>query len=102
MEDFLDITEPDRTACIVADIRLSGDSGLELPYRLKDRNWPLPVIILTAQDTRAIRVEAHKAGVAAFFHKPVDDQALLDAIQWVLDGDDCPPPVASGFRRRSS
>lgn len=84
VETFLDIDQPVKEACVVADIRLGGKTGLELPARLRDRHWPLPVIFLTAQDTEATRSAARQAGAAAFFRKPVDDQALLDTIEWVL------------------
>jgi FixJ family two-component response regulator len=42
------------------------------------------VIFVTAQDTDETRTEAIQAGGVAFFAKPVDDQALLDAIHWAL------------------
>ena len=71
-------------ACVIADIRLDHEDGLEIPQRLAERDLRLPVIFLTAVDTEEIRVQAQKAGAAAFFRKPVDSQALIDAIRWAL------------------
>ena len=71
-------------ACIVADIRLDHEDGLQLPRLLAARGLRLPVIFLTAVDTADMRERAFRAGGAAFFCKPVDDQALIDAIRWAL------------------
>lgn len=79
-----DVARPD--ACVIADVRMPGGSGLDLPELLRSIRRELPVIILTAQDTEPTRAAAKRAGAAAFFCKPVDDQALLDAIHWVLSG----------------
>ncbi len=59
-------------------------SGLDLQRQLKRAGSPLRVIFVTAQDTDETRTEAIQAGGVAFFAKPVDDQALLDAIRWTL------------------
>lgn len=71
-------------ACVIADVRMQGMSGLQLQRELKKAGSPLRVIFLTAQDTEETRAEAIRAGGVAFFVKPVDDQALLDAIHWAL------------------
>jgi FixJ family two-component response regulator len=72
-------------ACVVADIRMPGRSGLELPQLLSRQNRHLPVIFITAYDTDEHRQAAHAAGAAAFFRKPVDGEALLDAISWAVE-----------------
>jgi len=71
-------------ACVIADVRLDHDDGLRIPQLLAARDTRLPVIFLTAVDTEDMRVRAHQAGGMAFFRKPVDDQALIDTIRWVL------------------
>jgi FixJ family two-component response regulator len=71
-------------ACIVADIRLEHEDGLALPHLLAERGLKLPVVFLTAVDAPDSRRQAYEAGGAAFFRKPVDDQALIDSIRWVL------------------
>ena len=84
VDNFLASTEALDTTCVIADLRLPGRPAIELPAALADRPRRIPVILLTAQDTPETREAAHRAGVAAFFRKPVDDQALLDAIEWVV------------------
>ena len=76
------IAEP---TCVIADIRMADISGLELPGLLARSRHRPPVIFVTAYDTAENRAEAKRVGAAAFFRKPVDGQALLDAIAWVVE-----------------
>lgn len=71
--------------CVIADIRMPGTSGLELPNLLARHGHDVPVIFVTAYDTEENRTAARQARAAAFFHKPVDGQALLDAIAWAVE-----------------
>ena len=82
--EFLAGDPPVPQACIVADVRMPGPSGLDLPALLARRGWRFPVIFVTAYDTAEARRLAREAGAVGYFRKPVDDQALLDAIQWAL------------------
>lgn len=84
IEDLLRAELTDENACVVSDIRLSGTSGLDLPELLTRAGHHLPVIFVTAHDTAETRECAQEAGAAAYFRKPVDAQALLDAIAWAL------------------
>lgn len=72
------------SGCVLADIQMSGCGGLELPERLQRNGRQLPVIFLTAEDTDTARTAARRAGAAGYFRKPVDDQALIDAIEWAM------------------
>ena len=81
-ESFLAAAKPASFGCIVADMTLSGMSGLDLKAVLDARDVHLPFILLTAHDTEETRHAARSAGAAAYFRKPVDIEALLDAIQW--------------------
>lgn len=87
VDDFLrsDISNGD--ACVVSDIQMPGTSGLELPALLVRMGRKMPVIFVTAYDNPETRNLAQSAGAAAYFRKPVDSQALLDAITWSLSGD---------------
>jgi len=71
-------------ACIIADVMMEGMSGLELQRHLKEAGCRVHLIIVTAYDTEEARDQAMKAGAVAYFRKPVDDQALLDAIAWAI------------------
>lgn len=78
----------DKNACVISDIQMPGMSGLDLPALLTRAGHRLPVIFVTAHDTPEIRARAQNVGAAAYFRKPVDDQALLDAIAWALGSKD--------------
>ena len=82
IDAFLKAEIVTQDACVIADIRLDHEDGLEVPQRLADRGSRLPVIFLTAVDTEEVRAQAHEAGAVAFFRKPVDIQALIDAVRW--------------------
>ncbi len=86
-EDFLEYEFREEKACLITDIKMKGLSGLELQQQLNERGIKLPVIFLTAFDSTESRQQAEQAGAVGYFRKPVDDQALLDTIQWVLSRD---------------
>ena len=84
-EAFLSAARPGDTGCIVADMTMPGMSGLDLKVLLDSAHIRLPLVLLTAHDTDEMRAAARSAGAAAYFRKPVDTQALLDAIRWACD-----------------
>jgi FixJ family two-component response regulator len=84
--DFLEVEIQNRNVCVIVDAKMPEMGGMEIHKELVKRTLNVPVILMTAFDTDRVRSEAKKAGIAGYFRKPVDDQALLDAIHWVLDG----------------
>ena len=83
-EEFLDDFDPETFGCVVLDVRMPGMSGEELQAELKARGVRLPTIVISADDDSETRRTAHKMNAAAFFRKPVDGSALLDAIDWAV------------------
>ena len=83
-EDFLKGQLREENTCLISDIKLKGLSGIELQQQLAERGIKIPVIFLTAFDSNEIRQQAKQAGAAAYFRKPMDDQALLDTIHWAI------------------
>ena len=82
-ELFLDQVCNGHRACILLDVTMPGISGLEIQASLNDRQIAVPVIMVSARDDYDIRRRTHSLGASMFLRKPVDDQALLDAINWV-------------------
>lgn len=82
-ERFLDEVCDGPRACILLDVTMPRTGGLEVQARLNDRHIGLPVIMVSARDDYDIRRRTHSLGARMFLRKPVDDQALLDAINWV-------------------
>ena len=82
--EFLTSRPGEKNACLITDVKMSEISGLEFYQKLTDLGSRLPVIFITAFDTEEIRAQVKDAGGVGYFRKPVDDQALLDAIRWAL------------------
>jgi FixJ family two-component response regulator len=85
--DLLDGTLPDRPSCIVADVRMPGESGLDLQRRLAGNGDGKPIVFLTAHGDIPMSVQAMKAGAVDFLTKPVRDQTLLDAVTAGIERD---------------
>lgn len=83
-ERFLAEARYEGHACMILDITMPRMSGLELGARLKEKGVDLPVIAVSARDDNETRQLARDLGVRFFLRKPVDDQALIDAISWVM------------------
>jgi two-component system response regulator FixJ len=66
---------------IVLDVRMPGVGGLAVLDRLVADGVDLPVVMLTGHGTVEMCRRAFKAGAAEFLEKPVDDEALVEALQ---------------------
>jgi FixJ family two-component response regulator len=82
-ERFLDEVLNSPRACILLDITMPRMTGPQVQARLNQRHIVLPVITVSARDDEETRIWARGLGARMFLRKPVDDQALLDAIDWV-------------------
>ena len=85
--DFLRSDSPDGPTCLVLDVRLPGQSGLDLQRELAAANRELPIIFITGHGDIPMSVQAMKGGAIEFLTKPFRDQELLDAIQLGLSRD---------------
>jgi FixJ family two-component response regulator len=85
--DFLKSAPPECPTCLVLDVRLPGQSGLDLQRELLAANRDLPIIFVTAHADIQMTVQAMKNGAIDFLTKPYRDQELLDAIQVALNHD---------------
>jgi len=85
--DFLKSDPPDGPSCLVLDVRLPGQSGLDFQRELAGANRELPIIFITGHGDIPMSVQAMKGGAIEFLTKPFRDQDLLDAIQLGLSRD---------------
>ena len=85
--DFLKSDPPDGPTCLVLDVRLPGQSGLDLQRELAAANRELPIIFITGHGDIPMSLQAMKGGAIEFLTKPFRDQELLDAIQLGLSRD---------------
>ena len=63
------------------DVRLPGQSGLELQRELAASHTQLPIVFITGHGDIPMTVQAMKGGAIEFLTKPFRDQDLLDAVQ---------------------
>lgn len=86
-EAFLEAFDPRRRACVIADVRMPGISGLELQELLNERASSPPVILVTGHADVPMAVRALKAGAYDFLEKPVREQDMIDLIRRALEDD---------------
>jgi FixJ family two-component response regulator len=84
-EEFLNSGQQHRIACLIADIRMPGMSGLELQARLNAERCRIPIIFITAHGDEKMRMQALRAGAVEFLAKPFDDEALLASVRAALE-----------------
>lgn len=85
-EEFLSSPKQKENACVIIDIRMPGLTGFDLQEKMALEGIRIPVIVISAHDDEETREHAKELGAVGFFRKPVDDQALLDAIWWAISG----------------
>jgi|JI9StandDraft_2_1071091.scaffolds.fasta_scaffold87056_1 FixJ family two-component response regulator len=85
-EDFLAALQPGWRGCVVADIRMSGMSGLQLQALLRQQGLPMPFIVITAHGDVAAARQAFMADAVDFLEKPFDGEQLLRAVDSALTG----------------
>lgn len=84
-EEFLKSGQQNQTACLIADIRMPGMSGLELQTELNAAHCRIPTIFITAHGDTRMRMQALRAGAVEFMAKPFDDEALLGSVRAALE-----------------
>jgi FixJ family two-component response regulator len=86
-QEFLGSELLDMPGCMVLDVRLPGQSGLDLQREMAERGIQMPIIFITGHGDIPMSVKAMKAGAVEFLTKPFRDQDLLDAISQAIDYD---------------
>src|SRR5579864_1827271 len=83
-EDFLNSGQQHETACLIADIRMPGMSGLDLQAKLNVDHCPIPIIFITAHGDEKMRLHAMRGGAVKFLAKPFDAAVLLEGVRAAL------------------
>jgi FixJ family two-component response regulator len=85
--EFRDGASVEGAACLLLDVRMPGQSGLELQLELTRSGVEIPIIFVTGHGSIPMTVSAMKAGAAEFLTKPVRSRELLAAIRAAVDRD---------------
>jgi FixJ family two-component response regulator len=80
-ETFAKQSDFDGAACVLLDINLGDESGIELRHRLKAAGITVPVIYMTGNDTPAVREAAIQSGCLAYLSKPFSANSLIEPLK---------------------
>ncbi len=80
-EAFQNHDDFEAAVCVVLDINLNDESGIELRHRLKAAGISVPVIYITANDNPAVRMAALESGCIAYLTKPFSAMSLIEPIE---------------------
>ena len=84
-ESFLSRYDRREVACLIADIRMGGMTGLELQDKLLERKSPLPIVFITGHGDVPMAVNTMKKGALDFIQKPFNEDDLLSVVERMLD-----------------
>lgn len=65
---------------VLVDETLPGMSGVELARAIRERHGPIPVVLMSDDDTREARLAARLAGAVAVLAKPFGIESLLELL----------------------
>jgi FixJ family two-component response regulator len=86
-DDFLARHDPHAPGCALLDVGLGEVDGLTLQNALSEREPERPIIFLTGCDDVRTGIRAMKAGAIDYLTKPVQEAALLAAIEKAMEAD---------------
>lgn len=84
---FLEREPFDGTSCLLLDVRMPGLSGPDLQEKLNKRHISIPIIFLTGHGDTPTGIKAMKDGAVDFLLKPIEEEALFEAIDTAIDKD---------------
>jgi len=84
-EAFLLRYDAREVACLIADIRMGGMSGMELQERLQGRHCPLPIVFITGHGDVPMAVQTMKRGALDFVQKPFNETQLMALVERMLE-----------------
>jgi FixJ family two-component response regulator len=96
-EQFLQCSVIAQVACLITDLQMPGQSGLELQEALRSRGYQMPVILVTAYPNDKDRTRALNNGAVEFLSKPFDERWLVECLTDVIKSHDA---SRTGCRKR--
>lgn len=79
--DFQRCEDFDDAVCVILDVDLNDESGIDVRRRLAAAGISLPVIFITGKDSYATRMAAHDSGCLAYLTKPFSARSLIEPIE---------------------
>ena len=91
--EFLDHGPLVSPACLVLDLQMPGECGLDLQAELAARRVQTPIVFITAHGDIPTSVRAMRAGAVDFLTKPFNNQNLLAVIHAAISKDQQLRPI---------
>jgi FixJ family two-component response regulator len=85
-QEFLDSLASTWPDCIILDLHMPGMNGLDVQQRLAQGGQAIPIVVITGHDQPQTRAQCLSGGAVAYLRKPLDERALLDAIERAVGG----------------
>jgi two-component system response regulator FixJ len=85
--ELLAAVGPERAGCLLLDVRLKDENGLDFQEELQRRGMLLPIIVLTGHGDVPGSVRAFKAGAFDFLQKPTPSAVLLETVAKAIAAD---------------
>ena len=79
--------DPQKTSCLLLDVRMPDASGLELQSMLDSRHVSIPIIFISGHVDVRTASKAFRAGACDVLTKPVDAQLLVERVEEALETD---------------
>jgi len=83
--EFLERADMKKPDCLVVDVRMPGQSGLDLQQVLETAGSTVPIIFITGHADGPLAEQALRAGAVELLAKPFDGEVLLDAVRRAID-----------------
>jgi FixJ family two-component response regulator len=99
--EFLESLSARWPDCVVLDLHMPVVNGFEVQAQLVESGVTVPVVVITGHDSDETRTQALARFPVAYLRKPVNDQALLDAIELALSHNLKQRNNPDGTRRRT-
>ncbi len=84
-ESFLSRYDAREVACLIADVRMGGMTGLDLQNRLMEHHSPLPIVFITGHGDVPMAVDTMKKGAMDFIQKPFKEEQLVNLVERMLE-----------------
>ncbi len=95
-EAFLSAGLPSQASCLVLDVRLRGENGLDFQERMAGQGLGIPVILITGHGDIPMTVRGMRAGAIDVLPKPFSDEQMLAAVATAIEADRARRVAAAG------
>ena len=83
--EFLEYQRADVPGCLILDVQMPGQTGIELQEELVEHGVDLPIVFMTAHGDIPMTVTAMRSGAVDFLPKPVDEQQLVKTVRQAIE-----------------